>query len=353
MLKPPARRNKATSAASTDSTSAASSVNEDISQQEDPGSATITVTAVEVPELTEEEQRDRLHLERKVERAVFEAGKALAELRDRRLYRSSHRTFEEYCRDRFGYTHRRVNYLIAGSVVFENIATGTNCSQNEEMDETGTNCSQNEGVDETGTNCSQNGEVDETGTNCSQNKEVDKTRLNPSRILPTNEGQVRPLAKLEPQQQVKVWQRAVHEAGGKVPSARIVTDVVQKIMERTKVPNTYQLGEVCQILAKDNPELRGKGGCWAIVSAVNDFSCSVRMWDGDYTVGLQHLKSYNYLPQECEQMRAICDRLARVYSSGLEESVQRFLESLGKLNRAYLTDLEGKLLSVLESEFKY
>ena len=61
-----------------------------------------------------------MHLGRKVERAFFEAGKALAQLRDRRLYRSTHRTFEEYCRDRFGYTHRRVNYLIAGSVVFDN-----------------------------------------------------------------------------------------------------------------------------------------------------------------------------------------------------------------------------------------
>jgi hypothetical protein len=191
---------------------------------------------------------------------------------------------------------------------------GTNCSQNEEADEMGTNCSQNEEVDKTGTNCSQNGEVDETGTNCSQNEEVDKTRPNPSRILPTNEGQVRPLAPLEPQQQVKVWQRAVHEAGGKVPSARIVTDVVQRIMERTKVPNTYQIGEVCQILVKDNSELRGKGGCWAIVSAVNEFSCTVRMWDGEYAIGLQHLKSYNYLPAECEQIQVICDRINRVYS---------------------------------------
>ncbi|WP_256874980.1 hypothetical protein [Nostoc sp. C052] len=48
-------------------------------------------------------------------------------------------------------------------------------------------------------------------------------------------------------------------------------------MELTQVPNTYQIGEVCQIVVKDNPELRGKGGCWAIVSAVNDFSCTVRM----------------------------------------------------------------------------
>jgi len=41
-----------------------------------------------VQELTDEEV-DRHRLEMKVERAFFEAGKALAELQDRRLYRSS------------------------------------------------------------------------------------------------------------------------------------------------------------------------------------------------------------------------------------------------------------------------
>ncbi|MCC5625716.1 hypothetical protein [Nostoc sp. CHAB 5715] len=104
--------------------------------------------------------------------------------------------------------------------------------------------------------------------------------------MPTSEGQVRPITKLEPQEQWEVWQTAVELAGGKVPTGRIVKDVVQRIMERTKVPNTYQIGEVCQIVVKDNPELRGKGGCWAIVSAVNEFSCTLRMWDGEYTVGL-------------------------------------------------------------------
>jgi hypothetical protein len=83
MAKPPSNRKKATSATSADTTSAANSANEDISQQVDPGSATITVTAVEVTELTEQEISDRLLLERKVERAFFEAGKALMELRDR------------------------------------------------------------------------------------------------------------------------------------------------------------------------------------------------------------------------------------------------------------------------------
>ncbi|MBD2492373.1 hypothetical protein [Aulosira sp. FACHB-615] len=84
---------------------------------------------------------------------------------------------------------------------------------------------------------------------------------------------------------------------------------------------------------------------------MNDVSCTVKTWDGEYTVGLQYLKSYNYLPQECQQMQEIRDRISQVYSSELEESVQRFLESLGKLKRTYLTALEEKLLRLLESEY--
>jgi hypothetical protein len=299
MTKPSSNSKETTSVPSNNSKAPANSASEDISQQGDPGLATITVSAVEVPELSEEEQSDRLHLERRVERAFFEAGKALMELRDRRLYRSTHKTFEDYCRDRFGHSRRQSYLLMDAAVVFDNLLE--KCDQFDH-------------------------------------------------IFPTAEGQVRPMTKLEPHEQHEVWQQAVQEAGGKVPTGRIVKDVVQRIMERTQVPNSYQIGEVCQILSKDNPELRGKGGCWAIVSAVNEFSCTVRVWDGEYAVGLQHLKSYNHLPAECEQMKSLSDRLSRVYSSALEESVQKFLESLGKLNRAYLTDLEEKVLSLLELE---
>ncbi|WP_152592369.1 hypothetical protein [Nostoc sphaeroides] len=327
MNKPPRKRKKATSGAFSGSEPPASSTNEDISQQVDPAIATITVTAVEVPELTEQEQSDRLHLERKVERAFFEAGKALAQLRDRRLYRSTHKTFEEYCRSRFGYTRMAATYKIAAATVMENLSTiGL---QNAEITTDGL-------------------QPPQMSTIGLQNVEMSTSGL---QILPTNERQVRPLVALEPEVQRTAWQQAVHEAGGKVPTGRIVKDVVQRIMERTKVPNTYQIGEVCQIIVKDNPELRGKGGCWAIISAVNEFSCTVETWNSEYTIGLQHLKSYNYLPAECQQVREISDRISRVYSSGLEESVQKFLEMLGKLNRAYLTDLEEKVLRVLESEY--
>ncbi|BAZ02921.1 hypothetical protein NIES37_69340 (plasmid) [Tolypothrix tenuis PCC 7101] len=295
---PPRKHKKATSTSS-DLQPAVNPQN--ISSQDNQDLVTIDVPAVEVPELTPEEQSDRLHLERKVERAFFEAGKALAELRDRRLYRSTHRTFEEYCRDRFGHSRRQSYLLMDAAVVFDNLVE--KCDRNDH-------------------------------------------------ILPTNEWQVRPLTKLDPDIQPQAWQQAVESANGKVPSHRIVKDIVQRIMERTQVPNTYQLGEVCKILAKDNPELRGKGGCWAIVTQVNDFTCTVRTWDGELTVGLKHLKPYEYLPEDCQQVQEICARINRVYSSGLEESVQSFLESLGKLRRAYLTDLEEKVLRVLETEMK-
>ncbi|MCC5613127.1 hypothetical protein LC612_42245 [Nostoc sp. CHAB 5834] len=78
MNKSPRKHNKATSAPSSDDTPPD---NQDLEQN--PATATITVTAVEIPELTEQEIRDRLHLEQKVERAFFEAGKALTELRVR------------------------------------------------------------------------------------------------------------------------------------------------------------------------------------------------------------------------------------------------------------------------------
>lgn len=123
-------------------------------------------------------------------------------------------------------------------------------------------------------------------------------------------------------------------------------------MERTRVPHTYQLGEVCQILAKDDPELRGKGGCWGIVNHVGDFSCTVIAWDGEYTVGLQHLKSFNYLPNECQQMRLVCDRVSRLRENeNLEEAARAVLKYLGELKRPYLTDVEEKLLGLLESEY--
>ncbi|MEH1804984.1 hypothetical protein [Nostoc sp.] len=83
------------------------------------------------------------------------------------------------------------------------------------------------------------------------------------------------------------------------------------------------------------------------------------MWDGEYTIGLQYLKSFNYLPQECQHMQLISDaygglrlRITRIYSDSLEETVKSLLQLLEKVNRPYLTVVEEKLLSVLELEYE-
>lgn len=92
---------------------------------------------------------------------------------------------------------------------------------------------------------------------------------------------------------------AVICAGGKVPSGHLVADILQRVMERTKIPNPFRVGEVCQIIPKDNPELRGKAECWCFLKEVHEFCCTVIAWDGEYTVRIDHLKSLNFLEHGC------------------------------------------------------
>jgi hypothetical protein len=127
--------------------------------------STVPVKVLAGNQLTYEEERDRLHLERKVEKAFHEAGSALKEIRARRLYRSSHDTFEFYCRERFGFTRQAANYLIAGASIYENLTT------------------------------------------------------NGCQILPTSERQVRSLNGFESTHQCQIWTKAVDVAGGVVPSS--------------------------------------------------------------------------------------------------------------------------------------
>ena len=152
------------------------------------------VEIVNEDELSLDDERDRLKLEREVERAFYKAGCALRELRDRRLYRSTHRTFKEYCQDRFGFTRRRSDYLIGAAEVVDNLSS----------------------------------------------------KAKPKReplvlILPTSERQCRPLTKLEPEKQKEVWRKAVEVSQGKVPSGKVVSDLVAKFQGKSKL-KTSQVG---------------------------------------------------------------------------------------------------------------
>ena len=173
-----------------------------------------------------------------------------------------------------------MDYLIAGAQVFENLEMRTIGSQNLETE----------------------------------------TRTIGSQILPSSERQVRPLTKLEPEQQREAWTKAVESAGGKVPSGRIVKDIVQIIKERVRPPNPYHVGDICRIIASDEPELRGKGGQWCIISEIHEFSCTVKIYQGEITIRLDNLRLIDYSTADCEALARLRNRLHQLYSHELEET---------------------------------
>jgi hypothetical protein len=248
--------------------------------------------------LSEEEVRDLERLERTVERAFYHAGSALQELRDRRLYRDGYDSFEDYCRGRFGHSRQKANYLIMGAAIYRTLSAA-NCP-----------------------------------------------------LLPSSEYQVRPLAVLAPQQQPTVWNEAVAEAGGKTPDHRIVRETVGKYRDKGKA-NVFEVGEVVGILAKDNPRLKGKNNCWAIVTAVHPRSCDLRLHDGAIDlVKIEYLKELGYTEGDCQTVRRLCDQLSRLRErEDLEDAAVAFLGILGKLQRPYLSELEEEMLTMLEKYY--
>lgn len=270
---------------------------------------------VNADELSYDEQQEREHLERQVERAFYEAGKGLRTLRDKKLYRSTHKTFEEYCRDRFGFERRQPYRLIEAANVVDNLLAMS--------------LNRTHGYDE------------------------DPMCPNWTQILPINECQVRPLTKLSSNQQQACWQEAVSSAGGKIPSGKIVKSIVDRIRERTKLPNPHRVGEICILVPKDNPELRGKSGCWGIITRVGDYSCNIETWDGEYTVKIEHLSSLELNDENYEFMRKLLGRILRLSKLPNRDSiVDNLVVFFGKQPSPYLTPIQEELLATIERYYE-
>lgn len=218
--------------------------------------------------LTDEEAADRHRLELKVEKAFYQAAFALRELHERKLYRSTHSRFDHYCRDRFGFSQQNADLLIRAAEVIDNLKVTT------------------------------------IGCN----------------FLPTSERQVRPLTKLNPDEQRQIWEEAVTEAGGRVPSGRIVKSIVERLQERntTPPPISFQEGDVVLIrgLGIGNPQLRKYDGQWSIVIAVNEYTVTLAVDGLDVPVKPQFLEAVD--PKDGAEIKAVYERITRLQQEEID-----------------------------------
>ena len=254
------------------------------------------VAAAEVvEELTEEELVDRHRLELKVERAFREADLALDQLRNRRLYRSTHRSWDAYCKDRFGYGRDSADLRILAAAAVE---------------------------------------------------EIEQVPTNRRQILPATLEQVRHLTKLTPNEQREVWQQAVEQAGG-IPSGQIVKSIVERLKEKYIPPATasYNVGDVFWITGLSGSE-RKYNNCWAIAIAVNAFTVVVDVHNGTLAVKPDSLQPIDE-PDARRQLPHILKRIRQLRDCGLlDRCAYTILESLGR--QTYLTDFEADLLTFME-----
>lgn len=113
--------------------------------------------------------------EQRIERGLktfIDVGQALAEIRDSRLYKGTHDTFEDYCRERWGFSRQRAQQFTAAA-------------------------------------------------------ELATTMVDTGLPEPTNERQTRALAAVPEPERAEVWREAVDRTDGK-PTAKVVSEIAKE-----------------------------------------------------------------------------------------------------------------------------
>lgn len=262
--------------------------------------------------LSAEQSQLRSQLIERVGNAFYVSGMALLQLKEERLYRSTHFSFDEFCQDIFGYSSDYAYLKMAAAKVYQNLIDNLPPS-------------------------------------------LGKPTNGRQQILPTRQRQLRPIvkAKLDEAAQIEVWQMAIALAEEKVPSNSIVTEAVNLYLAEDNTQlNPFVEGEICQIVVRGNNKLKGKTGSWCIIEEVNDSNCIVNTWNDQLEVPINNLESRDF---DEEQYRAIEDigvRMTNLHNTGkLDQAALWVLDGLAKLDSPYLTTLEEKLLQVIEAEY--
>jgi hypothetical protein len=178
--------------------------------------STVEIVSESDSELTFEEEKELLRLERRVERGFYMSGKALQEIRNKKLYRQQYKTFSDYCRERFSFSYRNANYLIVAVEVMDNLLTIVSLKN---------------------------------GKHASQKNLI--------QFLPTSTRQTLPLSKLPPDQQLPAWQKSISLASNGKPTGKLVSMVVDEFKSQENMSNISQDESVnCQRSSVESSQLR-------------------------------------------------------------------------------------------------
>jgi hypothetical protein len=133
----------------------------------------------------------------------YEVGKALNEILVQKLYRETHKTFEAYCLEKWNIARRTAYQFIEAALVMENLCAIAH-------------------------------------------------------ILPRKENQVRPLTKLSPELQIKIWQEAVESSPNGIPTGAAIKRLVEERFPSDGSGKTHKDSRDSELekLRSDNKRLR-------------------------------------------------------------------------------------------------
>ena len=179
-------------------------------------------TIVKVEKLSKDERYELRECIRTIKVAAYELGEAasaLRHIRDNRLYRESHRTFEAFCNETFRYTRQHVNRVIGFGETIATIQMGITSDK----------------VDDRIAK-DKSAQRPAFGTNGSK--------------TPINECQTRPLGSLPAADRPAAWAKAVALAGGEQPTGAQVALAVREIRGEAALAPATDLAWVTPTLAR-------------------------------------------------------------------------------------------------------
>ncbi len=198
------------------------------------------------PEIIEPLQKREISRLKKCEDVIgrnlkefFEVGKALATIKNDRLYREEYKTFEQYCKEKWDFGRKRAYQFINASDTFEKMSTIVDIP------------------------------------------------------LPKNEAQIRPLLRVPEEKITQTWQEFIHENGAEAFSAKDISKFVKQKNGTPKTPKrksnknstsknqslglTFELSNLVKELKQISIQYQENESLQLIVEKLHD--CSERIQD--------------------------------------------------------------------------